>query len=154
MYALETFQNLDSPQQNYWCGPLSALGDKMLFKLSFCLVFIWTSAFTCVAKCKLLEHANPKSVHAVFPVWTCLGWRGKTEEWSYGSASGYWTPQKILYPRKTSKSRTRNKKLWQRDVNGQVLQMPQEFKVWSHSRGLGGTLICKYTWLLNLMILS
>lgn len=58
-------------------------------KLSFCLVFIWPSAFTCVAKCMLLEHANRKAVHALCLVWTCLGWWGKTEERSYGSASGY-----------------------------------------------------------------
>lgn len=101
MYALETFQNVDNLQQNYWCGPLSALGENMLFKLSICLVFILTSAFTCVAKCTLLEHANPKSVLAVFPVWICLGWWGKTEERSHGSASGYRTAKKILYPRKT-----------------------------------------------------
>lgn len=129
--------------------PFKCTGErKTLFKMSFLLVFIWKAVFTCVAEYILLKHANSKSVYAVFPLWACLGCWGKTEERSYGSASGYWTPQKILHPRKTSKSRKRNEKFWQRDVNGWVLQMPQEFKVCPRSLDLGGDWIWKYAWLL------
>lgn len=35
--------------------PFKCTGGKMLFKVSFCLVFIWTSAFTFVAKCILIQ---------------------------------------------------------------------------------------------------
>lgn len=142
MYALETLQS--SEKLLVW--PFKCTGGKKMFKMSLFYFHLESNIYLCGR----LKHAHPTSVHTVFPLWPCLGSWGKTKEWSYGSASGYWTPQKILYPRKTSKSRKRNEKFWQRDVIGRVFKMPQEFKVCKvcpHSLDLSGDGIWKYAWL-------